>query len=162
MKCDYYNYFDPIVWCNIKTDCLLPLIMLSQPAVGLFSICSPKPSMLMSKANVYARHHILRCMISRPSKIVHLSQTANLDRALSFAPYIHRANMPNYVTLISSKVLLISDILTIPITLRPPSTLMPLPTPRLTYIGRPNRTQPNANRERQKSFPAKSEAAYCG
>jgi hypothetical protein len=30
------------------------------------------------------------------------------------------------------------------------------------YIGRENSTAPNANSERQKSLPAKSEAAYCG
>jgi hypothetical protein len=32
----------------------------------------------------------------------------------------------------------------------------------LRYIGRENKTEPKANAERQKSLPAKRDAAYCG
>lgn len=47
-------------------------------------------------------------------------------------------------------------------TLKPPSMLIPFPMPMSMYIGRENSTAPKAKSERQKSLPAKSEAAYFG
>jgi hypothetical protein len=38
--------------------------------------------------------------------------------------------------------------------------LMPLATPRFVYNGMASKMQPNAVKERKKSFAAKSEAAY--
>ena len=70
---------------------------------------------------------------------------ANLDLALSLAPNTYSANIPM-----------------IPITLNPPSTLTPFPTPRLINNGLPNKILPQANALLKKSFPANKLAAYCG
>ena len=47
--------------------------------------------------------------------------------------------------------------LTIPRTLSTPFAI-----PRLRYMALEKRTDPNANEDRRKSFPANSDAEYCG
>lgn len=52
--------------------------------------------------------------------------------------------------------------LTIPKTLKPASKLTPFPMPNLRNMGLANRTAAKAKAERQRSLPAKREAAYWG
>jgi len=70
---------------------------------------------------------------------------ANVLRARRRAPNFHKMNIP-----------------AIPMIARPARRLTPPPIPKVMNIGLENITHPAANAARKRSFPAKSDAAYCG